>query len=122
MKNLNYYFNQTKTENSPREADFAMLLSKINTRSEGRKDFYINTNTYTETIKSPFFAWAFGFTGFALAAFMFFFNTNNDANLAINVESNNPVVVKNKKAPVSNAINIIDSMNSFSSDVTAKEI
>lgn len=119
MKNLNEYYKQIKLNNSPSENDFAMLLSKVNTRTEVRENFYKNNNVYTQKVKSPFFAWSFGFAGFAMAAFMFFVNTNNSndiPNLAMNdvvmSKSTNSTVIQNKEK-VSNAINLIDSMNSF---------
>jgi hypothetical protein len=121
MKNLNDYYNQIKTENLPNEKDFAMILSKVNTRTEVRNNFY--NNNYSQKTKSPLFAWSFGFAGFAVAAFMFFINPNNsteDANLAMNnavvAKSTNPTVVQ-KREKVSNAINLIDSMDSFESVV-----
>lgn len=119
MKNLNEYYKIAKTENLPSELDFAMLLNKINTKTEARADFNLNKNNYVEKAKSPFFAWGFGFAGFAMAAFMFFLNTNNTSditNLAISdqviMKSTNSTVIQNKEK-VSNAINLIDSMNSF---------
>ena len=119
MKNLNEYYKQIKLDNSPLENDFAMLLSKVNTRTEVRENFYKNNNDYTQKVKSPFFAWSFGFAGFAMAAFMFFVNTNNSndtPNLAMNdvvmSKSTNSTVIQNKEK-VSNAINLIDLMNSF---------
>ncbi len=119
MKNLNEYYKQIKLDNSPLENDFAMLLSKVNTRTEVRENFYKNNNVYTQKVKSPFFAWSFGFAGFAMAAFMFFLNTNNTSditNLAMSdqviMKSTNSTVIQNKEK-VSNAINLIDSMNSF---------
>jgi hypothetical protein len=118
MKNLNEYYNQIKTENSPSENDFSMLLNKVNTRTEVRENFYKNNNSL-QKVKSPFFAWSFGFAGFAMAAFMFFVNINSNEvpNLALNSEvvlrSSNTTVIQNKEK-ISNTINLIDGMSSFS--------
>lgn len=124
MKNLKEYYNKIKTDSSPNENDFAMLLSKVNTRTEVRENFYKNNNN-TQKVKSPFFAWSFGFAGFAMAAFMFFVNTNpnTETNLALNQDviskSTNSTVIQNQER-VSNTINLIDDMSSFES-VNVKE-
>jgi hypothetical protein len=121
MKNLNEYYKQTKIENSPNENDFAVLLNKVNTRTEVRENFYRNNNT-TQKVKSPFFAWSFGFTGFAMAALMFFINTNTQSVQPENLALVDSVVMKStnitidkeaRKAKVGEAIDLIDSMNSF---------
>lgn len=128
MQNINQHFNKIKIESSPRESDFALLLNNLNTNTELRNSFYVNTNSYVTKVKSPFFAWSFGFAGFAMAAFMFFFNTNNATkteNLAINSDTllkSNNMTIEKKIKPVTETINLIDSMSSFNAEVKTKEI
>lgn len=128
MQNIIQHFNKIKIESSPRESDFSMLLSQLNTKTELKNNFYTNTNYYTEKVKSPFFAWSFGFAGFSMAAFMFFFNTNNSTqveNLALSdtvLSSSNNLTVEKRNKPVTETINLIDSMSSFNAEIKVKEI
>ncbi len=128
MQNINQHFNKIKMESSPRESDFVLLLNNLNTNTELRKSFYTNTNSYVTRVKSPFFAWSFGFTGFAMAAFMFFLNANNTTkteNLALSSDTlskSSNMTIEKKIKPLTETINLIDSMSSFNAEISTKEI
>ena len=111
MQNLNQYFNKTKIESSPREADFNILLNKI--EAGIKNNFYINTNSYAEKVKSPFFAWSFGFSGFAVAALMFFINTQAQNTNIAQVSVATPTEIKDLRQKSTETLKVIDSMKSF---------
>ena len=120
MYTLRKHFNTEKDNSTPNIADFKIILSKL-------RDEAVVIEKTEKKILSPMFAifnihnsmsrvYAYGAVGFAALILMIISNTGNtnnssNANLAMNTQ---PVSnTQTKTSPVNEAINVVDSIDSF---------
>jgi hypothetical protein len=115
--NLLKYFEYEKNNLEIKEGDFLRILNKIELVE---KDSFV-TSAFSFDIRNLFekvngreiFAFSFGTAGFALAAFMFFINTQNQNSNVAQVATISQEQIQDLRNKSEQTIDAIDKINSF---------
>lgn len=105
MTNLKQYFEYEKNNLDINEGDFLRILNNIDTR----KSNYGHVINKTK-VKSEYFAWAFGFAGLSIAAFMFMIKTNIETPIVAIISKQE---IETLRAKSQKTVEVINSINSF---------
>ncbi len=115
--NLLKYFEYEKNNLDINEGDFLRILNKIEL---SEKKSFANTafsfdirNLFEKVNGREIFAWSFGGASFALAAFMFFINTQIQNNNVAQVATISKQEVADLKNKSKQALDMIDGIESF---------
>jgi hypothetical protein len=114
---LQDYLEYEKKSLNPSKEIFWRTLNSLEIKHISKE---VNNPIYIQNqnkVKSPYFAWSFGFASLSLAMFMVFLNIKNQTELTnyskLASNTNQQSTETNTKATLDSTINLINDMNSF---------